>query len=66
MLNAHLHITVIDAGGIDSFAAVLDEATFSVDSFRRLRNLIEQVKLADQVGLDLFGVGEHHRGNSLI
>ena len=27
----------------------------------RLRNLIEEVELADQVGLDVFGVGEHHR-----
>jgi probable LLM family oxidoreductase len=27
----------------------------------RLRDLIEEVELADQVGLDVFGVGEHHR-----
>jgi len=27
----------------------------------RLRHLIEEVELADQVGLDVFGVGEHHR-----
>lgn len=27
----------------------------------RLRNLIETIELADQVGLDVFGVGEHHR-----
>jgi probable LLM family oxidoreductase len=27
----------------------------------RLRNLIEEVELAEQVGLDVFGVGEHHR-----
>ena len=27
----------------------------------RLRNLIEEIELADQVGLDAFGVGEHHR-----
>lgn len=27
----------------------------------RLRNLIEEIELADQVGLDVFGVGEHHR-----
>ena len=27
----------------------------------RLRNLIETIELADQVGLDIFGVGEHHR-----
>jgi probable LLM family oxidoreductase len=27
----------------------------------RLRDLLEEVELADQVGLDVFGVGEHHR-----
>ena len=28
---------------------------------RRLRNLVEEAMLADEVGLDVFGVGEHHR-----
>lgn len=28
---------------------------------QRLTNLIEEIELADQVGLDVFGVGEHHR-----
>ncbi len=32
-----------------------------VDAPRRLANLVEEIELADQVGLDLFGVGEHHR-----
>jgi probable LLM family oxidoreductase len=32
-----------------------------VDPARRLRDLIEEIELADQVGLDVFGVGEHHR-----
>src|SRR4029077_20256243 len=27
----------------------------------RLRNLIEKIELADQVGLHVFGIGEHHR-----
>jgi probable LLM family oxidoreductase len=27
----------------------------------RLRNLVEEIELADRVGLDVFGVGEHHR-----
>ncbi|MBW3534842.1 MAG: LLM class flavin-dependent oxidoreductase [Gemmatimonadetes bacterium] len=27
----------------------------------RLRHLLEEIELADQVGLDVFGVGEHHR-----
>jgi alkanesulfonate monooxygenase SsuD/methylene tetrahydromethanopterin reductase-like flavin-dependent oxidoreductase (luciferase family) len=32
-----------------------------VDPDRRLRDLIEEIELADQVGLDVFGVGEHRR-----
>lgn len=28
---------------------------------QRLNHLIEEIELADQVGLDVFGVGEHHR-----
>ena len=32
-----------------------------VDPAGRLRNLVEEIELADQVGLDVFGVGEHHR-----
>lgn len=27
----------------------------------RLRNLLEEIELADQLGLDVFGIGEHHR-----
>jgi probable LLM family oxidoreductase len=27
----------------------------------RLKNLLEEARLADQLGLDVFGVGEHHR-----
>jgi probable LLM family oxidoreductase len=30
-------------------------------SAERLRDLLEEIELADQVGLDVFGVGEHHR-----
>ena len=33
----------------------------TVSPAQRLRNLIEEIELADQVGLDVFGVGEHHR-----
>src|SRR5512145_3573633 len=33
----------------------------SVGPAERLRDLLEEIELADQVGLDVFGVGEHHR-----
>ena len=30
---------------------------------KRLQNLMEEIRLADEVGLDVFGVGEHHRAD---
>jgi probable LLM family oxidoreductase len=47
--------------GIDSFAAAFDDTSQAVSASDRLRDLIEQIEHADQVGLDVFGVGEHHR-----
>jgi probable LLM family oxidoreductase len=47
--------------GIDSFAAAFDDAGLAVSPSERLRNLVEQIEHADQVGLDVFGIGEHHR-----
>ncbi len=42
--------------GIYSFAETEDQTPGE-----RLRDLIEEIELADQLGLDVFGVGEHHR-----
>src|SRR5262245_21670875 len=49
--------------GVDSFAArfVDDGASAEVTASESVRALVERIKLADQVGLDVFGVGEHHR-----
>ncbi len=47
--------------GIDSFAAAYNDASLAVSASDRLRNLVEQIEHADQVGLDVFGIGEHHR-----
>src|SRR5215475_2675953 len=47
--------------GIDSFAAAFDENSRAVNPAERLRQLVEQIEHADEVGLDVFGVGEHHR-----
>ena len=51
--------------GIDSFAAAYDDASLAVSASDRLRNLVEQIEHADQVGLDVFGIGEHHRRDYL-
>lgn len=51
--------------GIDSFAAAYDESSRAVAPSDRLRDLVEQIEHADQVGLDVFGIGEHHRAEYL-
>lgn len=38
----------------------------AVNSHERLKNLLEEIRLADEVGLDVFGLGEHHRPNYAI
>jgi probable LLM family oxidoreductase len=49
--------------GVYTFAETTpDTATGeTISSAQRLRDLMEEIELADQVGLDVFGVGEHHR-----
>ncbi len=48
--------------GLYTFADVdLNAADKGAEGRRRLAYLIEEIELADQVGLDVFGLGEHHR-----
>ncbi len=49
--------------GVYSFAELHPVAgsTAPVSPARRLRDLLEEIELADRLGLDVFGVGEHHR-----
>jgi probable LLM family oxidoreductase len=49
--------------GVDSFGAVIsDPATgLTLSPVQRMDNLLDEIVLADQVGLDVFGIGEHHR-----
>jgi len=48
--------------GVDSFAAAtVDAAGRAVDPARHLSELLDAITLADEVGLDVFGIGEHHR-----
>lgn len=37
-----------------------------VSAEERLRDLLEEIELADQAGLDVFGVGEHHRPDYVV
>ena len=47
--------------GIDSFASAYTDATQAVPAEDRLRDLLQEIERADKVGLDSFGIGEHHR-----
>src|SRR4030081_1595029 len=51
--------------GIDSFAAAHNDSSRAVSESERLRNLIDEIAYADEVGLDVFGIGEHHRKDFL-
>ena len=53
--------------GIDSFAAILPDPTTGItpSSTDRMADLLEEVEIADRVGLDVFGMGEHHRAEFL-
>jgi len=46
--------------GVFTFADVSPHPG-GVDAAQRLPELVEEMELADQVGLDVFGIGEHHR-----
>ncbi len=37
-----------------------------ISEAERYRRLLEEIKLADEVGLDVFGIGEHHRPDYII
>ena len=47
--------------GIDSFAATLPDG----DGAAAMGQLLDRIEYADQVGLDVFGIGEHHRKDFL-
>ncbi len=48
--------------GIDSFAAsTAHESVDTPDNARSMAQLLDRMERADQVGLDVFGIGEHHR-----
>lgn len=53
--------------GIDSFAAFLPETENQafVPAHQRMADLLAEIETADRVGLDAFGVGEHHRAEFL-
>src|SRR5271169_2549690 len=53
--------------GIDSFAALVPDPItgHTVTAQERIAQLLEEIEVADKVGLDVFGLGEHHRSEYL-
>jgi len=49
--------------GLYTFADMIPDnrSGEAVNTRQRIKDLMEQFELADQLGLDVFGVGEHHR-----
>lgn len=53
--------------GLDTFGDVtVDSAGALLPHHQVLRNVVEQIVLADEVGVDAFGVGEHHRDDYAV
>lgn len=54
--------------GIYSFVELTPDphTGIKITETERFRNLLEEIELADQVGLDVFGIGEHHRPDYLV
>lgn len=38
----------------------------ALNTHQRIKDLLEEIQLADQLGLDVFGVGEHHRSDYAV
>lgn len=55
------------AFGLDTFGDMSnDQAGNPISAGQTIRNLIEQGKLADELGLDNFNIGEHHRDDFAV
>ena len=53
--------------GIDSFAASISDPVTgrTLTPVQRMQDLLEEIEMADKSGLDVFGIGEHHRAEFL-
>ena len=54
--------------GLYTFADVQPDriAGNADNTHQRIKDLLEEIKLADELGLDVFGVGEHHRSDYAV
>lgn len=54
--------------GISTFVELTPDAVSgeSITPYQRFQNLLEEATLADELGLDVFAIGEHHRPDFLV
>jgi probable LLM family oxidoreductase len=54
--------------GISTFGEIIPDNTSgkAVNAHRRAQELLEEARLADQIGLDVYALGEHHRPDYLV
>ena len=54
--------------GISSFAELTPDPQTgtTISPYQRMKDLMEEIELADQVGLDVYALGEHHRPDFIV
>ncbi|HET7000790.1 MAG TPA: LLM class flavin-dependent oxidoreductase [Puia sp.] len=54
--------------GISSFAELTPDPVTgkTISGHQRMKDLIEEIELADQIGLDVYALGEHHRPDFIV
>src|ERR1700722_4824118 len=58
--------TLIDCPQMELGIATCADLASGVSPRQRIRELLEEIELADQLGLDVFAIGEHHRPDFLV
>ena len=54
--------------GLYTFAdvAVSNSADKPAQTNQRIKELMEEIQVADELGIDVFGLGEHHRSDYIV
>ena len=54
--------------GISTFGEIVPDhkAGNAENAHRRIQDLLDEAKLADTIGLDVFALGEHHRPDYIV
>src|SRR5664279_2113378 len=54
--------------GISSFAELTPDTVTgkTISGYQRMTDLMEEIELADQIGLDVYALGEHHRPDFVV